>query len=1041
MRSAFVVLAAIAASVVAGGPAAAAEQVKTRKAPSAEQAARLGLAAAEAARGTKVYIVRMAEQPASQSASSTASLAKSAPAKGQKYDARSSQAQMHAARLGASQDALLAKIGASGSKIYSYRHAMNGFAARLTAAQAGKLRKDKSVLNVWENKRVYVDTNNSPRFLGLLNEQEGLRARYGLRGENVIIGVIDTGIVQEHPSLDDTGYGPPPADWTGACQAGEGFAADDCNNKLIGARYYIDSFGEENVVEGEFISPRDSDGHGTHTATTAGGNENVQATLAGTPVAMISGIAPRARIAVYKACWQQPGAASAGCDFADTAAATDQAVADGVDILSFSVGTAFSFIDPQDIAFLFAADAGVFVSRSAGNEGPAPETTAAGEPWVTSVAASTQTGVLFALAATVNSPPAVAGEYAALESAVSKSLQETGPITNDLAAADPIDACVPLEAGSMAGRIGFIARGACDFVVKLANAVDAGAIAVLMYTNENPKTVMGGTADEKTLSIPAVMIDNAPGLKILAQLTRGNAVNVTLEAGNFIRERMKGNVMAGFSSRGPFPTVPDWVKPDITAPGVNILAGGTPEPNDGSFGGFFQYLSGTSMSTPHIAGVAALLLELHPDWTPAMVKSAIMTTARQNVRKEDGVTRADPFDLGSGHVFPNKADHPGLVYDAGFFDYLAGACGTDARDQLFGDPDGFCSSLEAAGFSLDPSDVNLPSIGIGALAGPQTVRRTVTNVGKRFARYTANIKPPKGYRVTVQPMQLALSPGESQTFTVTFENRNAPPGEWRFGSLTWQGPKGPGVRSPIAVRGQAVIVPEDINGTGASGNAPLDVTFGFTGNYFANPHGFTGPIVIPFQVADDPADTFTFLDGPDEVLVDIFEPAPGATSLEFALFDVYTDQAAPDLDLYVFYCPDFLCTEVGSSATITSNERVKVQFPVNDPAIDDPYVAIVHGFETAGDMANAIYFNWEVGPDTGTLAITPDTVSAVAGESTTLDVAWAGLPSGPAAKFVGDVSHESDAGIHALTTVTVENDAGFGYADVCAIIDCSPPAP
>ena len=172
------------------------------------------------------------------------------------------------------------------------------------------------------------------------------------------------------------------------------------------------------------------------------------------------------------------------------------------------------------------------------------------------------------------------------------------------------------------------------------------------------------------------MIDNAPGLAIQAAITGGATVNATLAAGTFIVERMKGNVMAAFSSRGPFPTVPDWIKPDITAQGVNILAGATPEPNDGSFGGFFQYLSGASMSTPHIAGLAALILEAHRSWTPAMVRSAMMTTARQNVVKEDGVTPADPFDFGSGHINANKTLDPGLVYNVGTLEYLAASCGT-----------------------------------------------------------------------------------------------------------------------------------------------------------------------------------------------------------------------------------------------------------------------------------------------------------------------------------------------------------------------------
>jgi subtilisin family serine protease len=1031
MRSAFIALAAAAATVIAGSPAIAAEP-KFRAQPAAQQAARLRLdaSASENRGGSKVYIVQMAADPAIRYQGGIAGFAKSAPEKGERYNARTSQAQMYAERLGQQQDAVLARVGASGGKVYSFRHVFNGFAARMTPQQAAKLRKDKSVLQVWEDQAMALDTDNSPRFLGILDKKNGLRSKHGLRGEDIIIGVLDSGIVQEHPSLDPAGFGPPPADWAGACEAGDGFTATECNNKLIGARFYVDGFGAGNVVPTEFLSPRDSDGHGTHTATTAAGNENVQAVLAGVPVARISGIAPRARVAVYKVCWQAPGAPSSSCFFSDSAAATEQAILDGVDILTFSVGTSFSFIDPQDLAFLFATDAGIFVSRSAGNEGPGPETTAAGEPWVTSVAASTLRGPLFTNVTTVNSPASVAGQYASLESSISKSLQETGPITGDVIAAEPIDACAPL-ANSLAGGIGLIARGTCDFSVKLTNAANAGAVAVLMYSDARPKTVMGGTATPESLSIPAVMVDNAPGIAIQDALMGGATVNVTLAADEFVVERMTGNVMAGFSSRGPFPTVRDWIKPDITAPGVNILAGATPEPNDGSYGGFFQYLSGTSMSTPHIAGVAALLLEAHPDWTPAMIRSAMMTTARQNVVKEDGLTKADPFDFGAGHVNANKALDPGLVYEAGLLDYLAGVCGTDSAADLFADPAATCAQLEGLGFSTDASDLNLPSIGIAELPGKQTVTRYVTNVSGKFSRYRVTFKAPPGYRVQIKPENLAMQPGETKSYTVTITNRDAPAGEWRFGWLKWADNKGHAVRSPIAVRGQAVVAPDLVQGTGESGSTSFDVTFGYNGPYAAGAHGLELPLLWTDEVEDDPNNSYVF-NGPGTSLAYLWEVAPGALTAQWAIYDAYMD-GNHDFDMYVYYCPDFLCTLVGQSAGLTSEELVRINNPVNDPNIDDPYLVFLHAYETEGGLpANYIHFDWTdpaVNQDLSNMTVTGPS-SAVLQGTGTVNINWAGLVSGAAAKYLGAVSHNDSAGIQGLTVVAIDNDAGAGFCDL-----------
>ncbi len=1069
MRLVAIGLAASAALAIAGTAFAQSIEVTTDEAV-ADVQLQLDPQSEAPSSQLRTYVVQLAGKPGISYYGGVAGYAGTAPERGGRYDARASHVQMYTRHLESRQDAILDSIGAGGRKIYSYRHTFNGFAARLTAAEAEKLSGNKTVLQVWEDRAISLDTNNSPTFLGLLDRHEGLRGRFRLKGEDIVIGMLDSGAVQEHPSFSDTKRLPlpnvcnnpswwnqglcafleahrdvrvydEPKNWFGVCEAGEGWSEDDCNNKLIGARWYADGFlASGPVVPGEFLSPRDSDGHGSHTASTAGGNE-VTASLAGTPLAKISGMAPRARLAIYKVCWQAPNAPSASCFFSDTAAATDDAVADGVDLLSFSIGTAAAFNDPQDLAFLDAVTAGVFVSRSAGNAGPGVGTTPAGEPWVTTVGASTLSGTGFALAAKVNAPASVAGDYPALEGAITRPLTLSGPITQDVVAASPIDACAPIAA--IGGRIALIARGGCAFVVKIENAANAGASAALVYTSPatNPKTVMGGTPTALTQSIPGVMIDNAPGLAILAELTGGATVNATLAGGNFITETLTGNIMAGFSSRGPYNVVNDWVKPDITAPGVQILAAATPEPNDGGPGDFFQYLQGTSMSTPHITGLAALIRERHPSWSPAMIKSALMTTSRQDVTKENGTTPADPFDFGAGHVDPNKAIDPGLVYDADLFDYLAASCGTGT--PLVTEDD--CGFLETVGLSLDPSDLNLPSIGIGALPGVQTVRRTVTSVGATRGRfgsshrrslYNVAVVAPEGFSVEVSPDTLWLRKGETATYEVTITNVSAPPGVWRFGSLTWADHDDHVVRSPIAVKAIALLAPEEISGTGASGATSFDVTFGYTGAYTAGARGLVNPALFLSSVLDDPDNSFAFNE-PGTSRLFLAEVPAGTTYAQWSLFDVYND-AVHDLDLLLYYCPNFSCSLIDTSFNATSDERVSVAFPLNNPAIQDPYAVFVHGFNTAGGVggppAQFLLFRHQVGPAVGNMTVMGP-ASAVVGATGTVNVNWAGLATGPGAKQAGAVMHSDAAAIQGLTIVNIENDPGAGF---CNLVACPP---
>ncbi|MCP4985385.1 MAG: S8 family serine peptidase, partial [Colwellia sp.] len=554
--------------------------------------------------------------------------------------------------------------------LHSFKHTYNGFTAKLSATQKAQLESHPDVVGVWEDRLEVINTANTPEFLGLTgpNGQHTMN----IKGEDVIIGVIDTGIWPENPSFSDDGSYSDPAElgWQGACDTGTD-EAFTCNNKLIGARYFGTSFSSVYDIQyelGEFDSPRDADGHGSHTASTAGGNEDIAATLRGAPAGTISGMAPRARIATYKACWNSgyktpEGDREAGCFYGDTMAAIDAAVTDGVDVINYSIGGSRTDLTiPPTAAMLNATAAGVFVSVSAGNSGPDKETVGTPAPWVTSVAASTYNGISTIVGKELQ--VTTGGLTGTSIMSIPSSFSPAAPnLSGELAIAEPLEACNgnPLtNAEDLAGKIALIARGSCAFTEKFLNAQNAGATGVLVYTYDGTSPFsMGGT--DASVTITGSMISFEDGQTLTASVL-AESTSVIFTDNPASGEAVEvGNTMAAFSSRGPNLNTYDIIKPDITAPGVRILAATSSAPMFGSQGETFKYLQGTSMSSPHIAGIAALFKESNSSWTPAQIKSAMMTTARQNLTKEDGTTQADPYDYGAGHVAPVAALDPGLL--------------------------------------------------------------------------------------------------------------------------------------------------------------------------------------------------------------------------------------------------------------------------------------------------------------------------------------------------------------------------------------------
>ena len=509
-------------------------------------------------------------------------------------------------------------------------------------------------------------------------------------------------------------------------------------------------------------------------------------------------------------------------------------------------------------------------------------------------------------------------------------------------------------------------------------------------------------------TIPGIMIGFYDGDLIASTVAGGDSVTGTV--GPSIQISREDRI-AGFSSRGPNGGARDIIKPDVTAPGVQILAAHTPTPNDGKPPGrLFQSISGTSMASPHVAGIGALILQKHPDWTPAMVRSALMTTARQDMLKTFGPDPADPFDIGAGHIVPEKALDPGLVYDVGLFEYAAFTCGADGQPPIF--TPGTCAFLASLGLSFDSSDLNLPSIGVADLAGSQIVIRTVTSIKKgKKKKWRVSVDMPPGIDVSVNPTSLDLKKGESATYDVTFTNAGAPLDEWAFGSLTWKSGK-TRVRSPIAIRPVLFSAPGGVSGMGTMGSLDYDVGIGFSGSFSATPEGLVPAILNFGNVVDDPANDI------NEALATgigvTFEPVvipAGTNYARFALFDEDTD-GNDDLDLYIFGPDTDGFPFVGGSGNANSDEEVNVMNPA-----PGTYLAVVHGFETDGPDANYILSSWSMGLDLGNMAVSaPSTVSF---GLETVSINWTGLLAGH--RYLGRVVHvNGGAGVLKPTVVSID---------------------
>uniref|UniRef100_A0A803PPI3 Uncharacterized protein n=1 Tax=Cannabis sativa TaxID=3483 RepID=A0A803PPI3_CANSA len=714
--------------------------------------------------------------------------------------------------------------------LYTYSHVVHGFSTRLTQNQAELLRKQTGVRYVLPEVTYKLHTTRTPNFLGLYNTTAFTSHINNKLASDVVIGVLDTGVWPESQSYNDKGLPPIPAAWKGSCHDDD----DDlnlffnnnfgCNRKLIGARFfskgYEASAGPINQTL-ESKSPRDNEGHGTHTSATAAGSAVLGANLKGFASGTARGMAPTARIASYKVCW------ISGCFGSDVIAAVDKAIEDGVHILSMSFGrTPTDYYDDASAIATFAAmQRGIFVSASAGNKGPETKSVSNIAPWIMTVGAGTIDRDFTAYIRLGNGR-----QFKGLSSfAQPKHLNNNKwfPIVEAKRVSRSVYGgyCLAgtLTPHEVAGKIVICYEGRTARTQKSLALKDAGGAAmVYIYKKSNYFDKIVADAD----FVPTISI----GVENINEIKRylNSVVNPTatmMIKGTEIGFGVKPSpIVPDFSSRGPNPITPEIVKPDVIAPGVNILAAwsGTSGPTELSSDKRvvdFNIISGTSMACPHVSGIAALIKSVHPDWSPAAIKSALMTTSYRTDRKngrpiQDITTENDatPFDYGSGHVDPVAAVDPGLVYDLTPEDYVWFLCVSDytqrqikvvtnrdinCEDYLRGTNDHlgqFNYPSFAVPFDIINANTNIIN---GSTSTIITHTRSLTNVGTP-ATYKVKVSKVESVKIVVNPSSLTFTHKKQKlAYTVTFTSTVVRKRTSQFGHLEWSDGKHI-VGSPIA---------------------------------------------------------------------------------------------------------------------------------------------------------------------------------------------------------------------------------------------------
>ncbi|MBA3533618.1 MAG: S8 family serine peptidase, partial [Ardenticatenales bacterium] len=825
-----------------------------------------------------------------------------------KLDTESPASRAYLAYLDQEQQTLLSTmaqaLGRPITPLYQYKYAYNGLAVTLTAKEAEQVAALPGVRQVQQEVTRTIETDAGPAWIGASTLWDGTATggQPGTRGEGIVVGVIDTGINSDHPSFADVGpvdgynHTNPRGQFYGVCPPTPIpiIGNPPCNDKLIGMYDFTGTL------------PEDDNGHGSHTASTAAGNV-VNATINAptiTLVRQLSGVAPHANIIAYKACTTTPAIGT--CVSPSLVAAIDQATADGVDVINYSIGGGSTdpWTDADGQAFLGARDAGVFVATSAGNSGPGSETigSPADAPWLLSVGASTHNrsfrNALINMTGGTGSPPSDMAGLGVTTGYGPASIVYAGDYGDPLCS-------TAFPAGTWSGEIVVCDRGVSGRVLKGEN-VKAGGAGGFVLAND---AANGDSLVADAHVLPAVHISYDDGVLLKAWLASGSGHQATIAGTTTTLNAADGDIMAGFSSRGANPSVPSILKPDIVAPGVDILAAinsTLPPASSPEYG----VLSGTSMSSPHAAGAAALLRALHPEWSPAELQSAMMMTSlTASVRKEDGLRAADPFDRGAGRLDLTQAARAGLVLDESRADY-------EAANPADGG---------------DPTTLNLASLAHGDCIGSCSWTRVFSSTLSSSVTWTVVISASDNLGLTVSPSSFTLAPGASRPVVITATVGGLPVGQWAFGEVTLRSSNStiPDAHLPVAVLpgGTPYMVTIDTGSDLGSTTVPYSSTLAIEDFSATNRYGLIRGQHTTRLVNQDPTPLEPYDSDEGTFFVTVTVPS-GAKFLHAAIVETL----AQDLDLYVGRdqdgdkAPD-ASEQVCDSATSAALERCQLSSP------------------------------------------------------------------------------------------------------------------